>query len=102
MKEPAMTTDNHQIKLRRPRLLARAAHLGLPGYDRQKHLRRILGAAFLPSAHTAMQQLIEAEAIMEDQRKTGNATYRAARHVEVLIALLGEYRSVTNDGANPT
>lgn len=84
--EPAET-------MRRPRLLIRAARAGLPHYDRVRHLPRLLrrlGGDPGSDAQPALTRLLAAEARMEALRRAGGAGYRAAPHVEVMIALLAE------------
>lgn len=76
--------------LRRPKLLIRAARFGLADYDRTRDLGRLLHLPVAPSPHVAVGRLIEAEALLEESRKTGGAGYRPTRHVEVLIALIAE------------
>ena len=78
--------------IRRPPLLMRAARLGADDYRRDIHLPRLLGYGVLPRHVQALLKLIELEAGMNDQRLTGNASYSLAKHVDVLIAMLGEAR----------
>ncbi|MEI4233121.1 DUF6477 family protein [Roseovarius sp. D22-M7] len=78
--------------LRRPPLLIRAARIGMAGYDRSAHLARHLGQGPLPRAGDALMPLIEIEAGLEADRKGRAAHYQAARHVDVLIAMIGEVR----------
>ncbi|ATG47008.1 hypothetical protein CEW89_05140 [Celeribacter ethanolicus] len=78
--------------LRRPRLLIRAARFGLEHYNRNHDLKRVMRSATAPSPARALTALIEEEARMEDIRRSGDATYNVTRHVEVLIALMGEAR----------
>ncbi|PTQ71932.1 DUF6477 family protein [Celeribacter persicus] len=78
--------------LRRPRLLIRAARLGLEHYNRNRDLKRVMRTGTAPSPARALTALIEEEARMEDIRRSGDATYNVTRHVEVLIALMGEAR----------
>ncbi len=101
---------------RRPRLLLQAARCGLPAYRRDRDLARILrkaaraaaagaGQAAEPApelgavrppeatdapAPDALAALVAFEAACETHRRAGLAGYSAARHVEVLIALLAE------------
>lgn len=84
---------------RRPRLLLRTARLGLADYVRERDLKRILRlpAPPLPGV-SSLAVLFDLEETMERLRtspicETGEA-WRAARHVEVLIALLAEARLV--------
>jgi len=89
-----MTDHPHTIlrRLRRPKLLIRAARFGLADYDRERDLRRLMHAPAAPAPGRAVTRLIEAEARLEDIRKSGGAAYSPARHVEILIALMAEAR----------
>jgi len=78
--------------LRRPPLLVRAARIGMERYARATHLARILGPGALPAPPAALAQLLELEAAEQAAREARAAGYRAARHVEVLIALMAEAR----------
>lgn len=78
--------------LRRPRLLIRAARFGLEQYDRARDLKRVISSVTLPPPEQALTRLIECEAELEATRKTGDASYSVARHVDVLIALMAEAR----------
>jgi hypothetical protein len=76
--------------LRRPRLLIRAARLGAAEYRRSCHLPRLIGYRTLPGPAAALVQLIEMEREMNAQRKSDDAGYSLPRHLDVLIALVGE------------
>jgi len=76
--------------LRRPRLLIRAARFGLSGYSHDRDLTRLISDARLPGPGRAVTQLMNIEGDMNAKRKTGDATYSIARHVEILIALMAE------------
>ncbi|WP_204114368.1 DUF6477 family protein [Shimia biformata] len=78
--------------LRRPRLLIRAARLGADDYLRDRHLRRHLGTAKLPRHGEAIMQLMQIESALNDMRHEGDAGYSLVRHVDVMIALMGEAR----------
>ncbi|SEK92476.1 hypothetical protein SAMN05421666_3131 [Roseovarius nanhaiticus] len=82
--------------LRRPRLLIRAARIGAAEYRREAHLRRHFGYGTLPRSAAALARLVEMEEALNDQRKTGtngfSGGYSATRHVEILIAMMGEAR----------
>ncbi len=78
--------------LRRPGLLIRAARLGVDDYDRSRHLPRLLRQGAAPRPGVAVLRLLELEAEIEDRRKGKAADYSVARHLDVLIALLGEAR----------
>lgn len=74
--------------LRRPRLLMRAARIGLQDYRRDRDLRRILPNVPDPRA---LDVLLTEEARLEAARQSG-AAWPALRHIEVMIALLAELR----------
>lgn len=76
--------------LRRPRLLIRAARLGAADYRRETHLQRILGYGNLPRTAAALIRLTEIEREINALRETRAAGYSLPRHLDVLIALIGE------------
>ena len=76
--------------LKRPEILARAARFGLDDYRRDIHLKRLLCCDTLPKHGPAIIQLLEREDAINALRIEGSATYRAATHVSLLIAILGE------------
>ncbi len=76
--------------LHRPRLLIRAARAGAQDYNRKRHLQRLLGYGSLPRTVAALMRLIELERGMNDARKDGDAGYSLPRHLDVLIAIMGE------------
>ncbi|NVO55037.1 hypothetical protein HW561_04435 [Rhodobacteraceae bacterium B1Z28] len=76
--------------LRRPRLLARAAKFGAQDYNRDRHLQRILGYGSLPGSGAALMRLMDMEKEVNEQRKEEDASYSLVRHLDLLIALLGE------------
>lgn len=78
------------MRLRRPRLLNRAARHGVLKYDRNRDLCRILRISSVPSSVAVLGRLSVEEETMEQKRKSGDASYSIARHVELLIALLSE------------
>jgi hypothetical protein len=83
----------------RPRLLLRTARFGLADYVRERDLKRILHlpAPPVPGAAT-VAALLELEAAQEQLRtrpvSDAGEPWRAARHVEILIALIAEARLV--------
>ena len=77
-------------ELRRPRLLIRAARFGLEDYSRERDLKRLVPTPLSPSR--TVPQLLAAEERLEETRRTGDATYSVARHIDVLIALMAEVR----------
>ncbi len=76
--------------IRRPRLLIRAARFGMDDYRRDIHLPRLLGHGRQPRSGAALARLIEMEADLNDLRKENAAGYSPVRHVEILIAMMGE------------
>jgi hypothetical protein len=78
--------------LRRPRLLIRAARIGVEDYRRNPHLHRLLGYGALPRPGAALMRLVEIEAELDDLRRREDAAYAVSRHVEVLTAMMGEAR----------
>ncbi|EAR52273.1 hypothetical protein OG2516_02514 [Oceanicola granulosus HTCC2516] len=78
--------------LKRPKLLVSAARFGLEDYRRDTHLPRILRSAGAPRTGVALVRLLELEESLNARRNTGAADYSIARHVEVLIAIMGEAR----------
>lgn len=82
--------------LRRPRLLIRAARHGLQDYRRDRDLRRLIDATTPPSPETALAKLFDAEERAEETRRSGDAGYSIAQHVDLLIAMLAEARLLRN------
>lgn len=76
--------------LRRPRLLIRAAKLGVKEYDRTRHLRRLLGHDLPGHPGAAILRLMEIEQDFDVQRRQENGSYSLSRHLDVLIAIIGE------------
>jgi hypothetical protein len=79
-------------RLKRPKLLIRAARMGAEDYKRETHLPRVLGYGQLPKAADALMRLMQREAALNDQRKTQDASYSLPCHLDVLIAMVGESR----------
>ncbi|WP_121631534.1 DUF6477 family protein [Tropicibacter alexandrii] len=80
--------------LRRPRLLIRAARAGVEDYDRDMHLPRILGGGAMLRPGPALIKLMELEAEFDEARRREDATYTVRRHVELLVAMMGEARQL--------
>jgi len=85
--------------LHRPRLLIRAARIGARDYRRDRHLPRLLGFGNLPKTPLAVLQLIELEQPMDQRRCDGDPGYSLTRHVELMIALMGEAQLLSNNRA---
>jgi hypothetical protein len=80
--------------LHRPKLLIRAARHGVESYNRNRDLKRVLRATSIPRPGTAVSQLMEREAELEETRKAGDTTYSVVRHLDALIALMAEARLI--------
>lgn len=81
----------HLSKLKRPSLLIRAARHGLSDYSRERTLSRLLEAPCSPPDQI-LERLVQTEAEIEATRTRGDVSYSVSRHLEVLIALMGEAR----------
>ncbi len=87
--------------IRRPQLLIRAARHGMQEYRRDRHLQRLLGYGSLPRPAVAILRLMEIERALNEQRQQDDAGYSLPRHVDILIALMGEAQLVRN-ARNPS
>ena len=90
--------------LQRPKLLVQAALSGLASYRRETHLGRALGKVghtrlVLPPA--ALEKLLELETALNTQRRDHDTGYQYARHVEVLIAIMGEAQLLRDGYCRP-
>lgn len=81
-------------RLTRPRLLVRAARFGLDEYDRAQRLPRLLDRPVAPGTGEAIMMLVEMEAELDRARRNKSPDYAVSRHVDVLIALMGEARAL--------
>lgn len=79
-------------QLRRPSILIQAARIGMMEYCRETALRRHLGCVRLPGNGAALSALMEIESALDEERRQNGAGYSAARHVDVMIAIMGEAR----------
>ncbi|MFV2038297.1 MAG: DUF6477 family protein [Paracoccaceae bacterium] len=86
--------------LRRPRLLIRAARFGLTDYNRARDLKRLMRTTTVPSPAHAVGSLMNEEARLEETRQAGDANYRVAHHIEVLIALMAEAQLLPQPAQN--
>lgn len=77
-------------ELRRPRLLIRAARAGVASYNRNRDLKWVIRLGGMPAPERALSELLAAEAEMEETRQGGAAGYSFTRHIELLIAMIGE------------
>lgn len=78
--------------LKRPRLLIRAARIGAEDYRRAAHLPRLLGYGQLPRHGSALMRLMDIEAELNSLRLREDSSYSLLRHIDVLIAIIGESR----------
>lgn len=78
--------------IRRPRLLIRAARFGQAEYNRKRDLTRLMRTSDLPAPEAALARLMAEERVLEESRRAGAAEYSFLRHIDVLIALMGESR----------
>ena len=78
--------------LHRPRLLMRAARIGAEDYRRAAHLPRLLGYGNLPRHTQALMRLMEIESELNAQRLEDESAYNLLRHIDILIAIVGEAR----------
>ena len=76
--------------LRRPKILVRAARLGLSDYNRETDLVRITRTSKTSSPAAIVDRLLSQEQNLEMARKTGDASYSVQRHIRVLTAVLAE------------
>ena len=84
--------------LRRPRMLIRAAHHGLEDYCRTRDLGRVMRCPALPAPDRAVARLLDEEERVEQSRKSGDASYSIARHIDLLVAMIAEARLIARDG----
>ena len=77
---------------RRSPLLVQAARIGAAEYRRARALRRHLGWDHPTGNGAALSALMEIEEELEERRRNRDAGYSPARHVDVMIAVIGEAR----------
>ncbi len=88
--------------LKRPQILVRAARFGLDDYNRDRHLRRCLNKDTAPTPGRALVALLDIEKQLNSDRTTKNGSYQAAKHIDVLVAIMAEaqlFRTVTRQSA---
>ncbi|MAM60534.1 DUF6477 family protein [Maritimibacter sp. UBA3975] len=84
-----MTVQHTELtRLRRPKLLLRAARHGLESFDRTRDLKRILGRA--PRTTSEIDALLDRESGLDAARRTGDVSYAPHHHVAVMTAVLAE------------
>ncbi|MEO1363604.1 MAG: DUF6477 family protein, partial [Pseudomonadota bacterium] len=78
--------------MHRPRQLKRAPRNAPDDYRRAAHLPRLLGYGNLPRHTQALMRLMEIEAELNAQRLEDESAYNLLRHIDILIAIVGEAR----------
>jgi hypothetical protein len=87
--QDVLTTLN---ALHRPHLLMRAARIGAHEYKRKSHLPRLIGYGQTPKHVPTLLKLMEYEGDLNTLRKASDSAYNVMRHIDVLIAIVGEAR----------
>jgi hypothetical protein len=77
-------------RLKRPAILVRAAKEGALAYRRTSHLKRFFGEGAPGHSTDVLTKLLDLEDQSNDQRMAETADYSVTRHVDILIALVGE------------
>ena len=88
-------------KLRRPKMLMRAAQIGVAEYKRVAHLPRLLGYGRMPKQSEVILKLIEIEKNLKALRKAGKSADNLLRHIDVMIAIVGEARDLRASQPKP-
>ena len=88
-------------KLRRPKMLMRAAQIGVVEYKRVAHLPRLLGYGRMPKQSEAILKLIEIEKNLKALREAGESADNLLRHIDVMIAIVGEARDLRASQPKP-
>ncbi len=89
----AFETRPSAARLRRPRLLVRAARAGLPGWNWRRDLRKLLKSDEVPPVGAALPRLHAEEQRLDLARRENGAEYDLHRHIMVLIAILAEEKA---------
>lgn len=82
--------DTTLMQMQRPKTLVRAAKAALADHRREPALRRLLKTQHLPGAARLACDLLALEAMLDEQRRAGDAAYAVTRHIRVLTALIAE------------
>jgi len=77
-------------QMQRPRMLIRAARMGLADYHRERDLRRLGHMSLQPEE--SMPHLLLQEGRIEEKRRAGEMGYSIMQHIDVLIAIMAEAR----------
>ena len=81
-------------QLTRPDLLTRAARFATDDYRRDRDLPRLTGRSEVAGPAQALVELLEVERAMEEARRSHDAAYTFARHIQVLAAVMAEARDL--------
>lgn len=79
----------------------RAAQIGVAEYKRVAHLPRLLGYGRMPKQSEAILKLIEIEKNLKALRKAGESADNLLRHIDVMIAIVGEARDLRASQPKP-
>lgn len=82
--------------LERPSMMAEAARFGAARYDRERDLPGAVPGLLAGRPDAILPKLLAAERQCEEERRTRNAAYRPARHLQILAALLAEAGALQN------
>ncbi len=88
--------------LKRPKILVRAARLGLAEYNRDRELRRITKTTQNTNPQAVFARLLAHEHHLEDARCNGDASYSIQHHIQVLTAVLAEAKLIIKRNKNAT
>ena len=78
--------------LNRPQLLVNAARVWLPDFNRDRSMKRIFPSIVPPAPVHGFDALVGQEMEINQVRLERAASYSAARHIELLVALIVEAR----------
>ncbi|WP_240514019.1 DUF6477 family protein [Paramylibacter kogurei] len=95
-----MTIQQVYQHIFRPKLLVRAARIGLQNYVRDKDLKHLLKVNRLPREGSAKEDLMLRESALEAARISGAASYSLIEHISVLTALLAEMNLILKQRGN--
>ncbi|UZD91968.1 DUF6477 family protein [Cognatishimia activa] len=79
-------------QLNRPKLLVRTAKSAVKDYRRETYLARLFPGKAAQKHGAALQLLLDLENEHNDRRLHRRAGYSLADHLDVLIALIGEFQ----------
>ena len=86
MRNPKTNLSN----LRRPKLLIRAARAGIADYRKTRNLRCLKGGANITRGPYLVENLIQEESRLNEERAQQDAAYSVRKHIQILAALMVE------------